>query len=139
VRILMVDDCCATRLIFSALLKEMGFDVVEAADGVEALECLSLAEPDLIITDVNMPRMDGLTFIEQARRTPNGSKARIFVMSSESGPASFQRAATCGVQAWLAKPMDLCQVAASLWAEAFKSHVTNDPGAPANMLLVKAA
>ena len=138
-RILMVDDCCAVRLAFSAVLEETGFEVVEAADGLEALECLSRTEPDLIITDVNMPRMDGLTFIEQARRTPNGLKARIFVMSSENQPSSFQRAAACGVQAWLAKPMDLCQVAVSLWAEAFESKLSNDLAAPTNMLLVEAA
>ena len=65
--ILTVDDSRTMRDMLRAALAGAGFDVVQAEDGVHGLEVLAGCDPDVIVTDVNMPRMDGLTFIEQLR------------------------------------------------------------------------
>jgi two-component system chemotaxis response regulator CheY len=70
------------------------------------------------MTDINMPGMDGLSFIELARRTSNGRGLPIFVLSSETCPAKLARAEALGIQAWMTKPMSAPVVIAHLLAAA---------------------
>jgi CheY-like chemotaxis protein len=66
-RILVVDDSASLRLVLAAVLHDAGYDVRQASDGVEALEEITTAPPDLVLSDIHMPRMDGLALLQQAR------------------------------------------------------------------------
>ena len=84
--ILTVDDSATMREMLYETLSRMGFRVVQAVDGVAALETLKQERPDLIITDVNMPRLDGLSFIEEARKDKAHRATPILVLTTETDP-----------------------------------------------------
>jgi two-component system chemotaxis response regulator CheY len=107
--VLAVDDSLAIRELINFVLGNAGFNVVLAEDGLEGLDRLERVKPDVIITDVNMPRLDGLSFIEkirdgQARGTP------ILVLTTESDPAMKQRAKAAGATGWIVKPFNPTQL-----------------------------
>jgi two-component system chemotaxis response regulator CheY len=107
--ILAVDDSLTIRELINFVLGNAGFNVVLAEDGVHGLEQLTRVTPDVIITDVNMPRLDGLSFIEQAR----ASLARaipILVLTTESDPAQKARAKAAGATGWIVKPFNPVQL-----------------------------
>lgn len=105
-RVLVVDDAALVRLYYRATLERCGFHVEEALNGVEALEKL-LAEPfDLMIVDVNMPQMDGFTFIEAVRRQPLPvASTPALVTSTEAAPQDFAAARKAGANFYLVKPI----------------------------------
>jgi two-component system chemotaxis response regulator CheY len=105
-RILVVDDASLVRLYYRDALAGAGYDVDEALNGLEALEKL-LAEPaDLLIVDVNMPRMDGFTFLKALRRQEGPVAAIPAVMiSTEAGPQDFAAARAAGANFYLVKPV----------------------------------
>jgi two-component system chemotaxis response regulator CheY len=106
-RILTVDDSRTMREMLKRALQDGGYTVVQAEDGVHGLEVLqSMEMPDVIITDVNMPRMDGLTFIEEVRSNPAFRGIPILVLSTESDLEKKARARKAGATGWIVKPFD---------------------------------
>lgn len=104
--ILTVDDSRTMRDMLRRALQEAGFEVVQAEDGVHGIEVLSGISPDVIITDVNMPRMDGLTFIEEVRKDGRHRGVPILVLSTESDAEKKARARAAGATGWIVKPFD---------------------------------
>jgi two-component system chemotaxis response regulator CheY len=116
--ILVIDDASLVRLYYRATLEAAGFKVAEAMNGIEALEKLLATPVDLLIVDVNMPQMDGFTFLETLRRkdAPIASIPAL-VTSTESRETDFEAARRAGANYYLVKPIDrekLVQFAAML-------------------------
>ncbi|MDD9726376.1 response regulator [Roseovarius sp. SK2] len=105
-RILAVDDSRTMRSMLQQALAGAGFEVELAEDGVDGLERLETADPDLIITDINMPRLDGFGFIDGVRKGDRVSTVPILVLTTESGDALKQRARDAGATGWIVKPFD---------------------------------
>jgi two-component system, chemotaxis family, chemotaxis protein CheY len=105
-RVLVIDDAGLVRLYYRGALEAAGFEVDEALNGLEALEKLSTAPADLLIVDVNMPQMDGLTFLRTLRRG-TGAMAAIpaLVASTEAAPQDFAAAFAAGANFYLVKPL----------------------------------
>ena len=111
--IMTVDDSPSMRMLLRAALTDLGYEVVEAEDGVHALETLEGFEPDLLITDINMPRMDGFGLIEEVR----GQGRRglpILVLTTESSDEKKQRARDAGATGWIVKPFHPEKLAAAI-------------------------
>ena len=83
---------------------------MRATDGVEALDQLRKHHPDMVITDLNMPNMDGLEFIEAARRDPAGTSLPILLLTTETAQALKDRAREVRATGWLTKPFDPDQI-----------------------------
>ncbi len=105
-KILTVDDSRTMRDMLRLALASAGFDVVQAVDGVDGLETLEREGPDLVITDINMPKMDGFGFIEGARKSERFRVVPILVLTTESDPEKKQRARSAGATGWIVKPFD---------------------------------
>ncbi len=103
-KVLTVDDALTMRKLVAFTLRGAGLEVVEAADGVDALAALQRQSFDLIITDVNMPRMDGITFTRQARATANGRSVPILILTTESEIAKKNEGRAAGATGWIVKP-----------------------------------
>jgi two-component system, chemotaxis family, chemotaxis protein CheY len=105
-RILVVDDAALVRLYYRQILEAAGYEVGEALNGIEALENLSPRPNSLLIVDVNMPQMDGLTFIKALRRRELPfSAVPILVTSTEAGPQDASAARDAGANFYLIKPV----------------------------------
>jgi CheY-like chemotaxis protein len=102
---LVVDDSTTVRKFVAASLNMKGFRVVTAADGVEALERMPAEKFDLIITDLNMPDMDGFEFIRTLRETPEYREIPIIVLSSMTDLKNKDYALELGALAFLEKPL----------------------------------
>lgn len=105
-RILAVDDSLTMREMLRQTLTEAGFDVLLAEDGLDALEKLAGADPDLILTDLNMPKMDGFGLIDAVRKGGVSSRVPILVLTTESATTLKDRARTAGATGWITKPFD---------------------------------
>ena len=103
--VLVVDDSTTVRKFVAASLNMKGFRVVTAADGVEALERMPAEKFDLIITDLNMPDMDGFEFIRTLRETPEYREIPIIVLSSMTDLKNKDYALELGALAFLEKPL----------------------------------
>lgn len=104
IRILAVDDSPTIRALVAKALRPAGFEVFLASDGVEGVDALEEANPELIITDINMPRMDGFGLIESVRASNTHSRVPILVLTTESGADLKARARTAGATGWIVKP-----------------------------------
>ena len=104
--ILTVDDSRTMRDMLRLVLLDANFTVVQAVDGVHGLEVLEQSEPDVIITDINMPNLDGFGFIEEVRRTARHCATPILVLSTEGDQEKKQRARSAGATGWIVKPFD---------------------------------
>ena len=102
--ILTVDDSSTMRQMITFTLKGASYDVVEAGDGVEALEVAVGKKLPLIITDVNMPRMDGLTLVARRRALPEFKFTPILVLTTESDASMKQKGKEAGATGWIVKP-----------------------------------
>lgn len=105
-RVLVVDDSPSIRRMIALTLKGAGYDVVEAGDGQDALERVGAGPFDAILTDQNMPRMDGLTFIQEFRKRPDGQVTPIVVLSTENEGGLKESAKAAGATGWMTKPFD---------------------------------
>ena len=106
--ILVVEDDAAIRGLVTEVLRDDGYDVSEAANGVEALRVLGSHKPDLIVLDLMMPVMDGWTFVEECRRHKCCNEVPIVVTSaSHDLPNTAERLRSYGVRTCLAKPFDV--------------------------------
>ena len=105
-RVLTVDDSKTMRQMLELALSKAGFDVVQAVDGVDGLESLELVTPDVIVTDINMPRLDGFCFIEGVRSSERHRAIPILVLTTESDNEKKERARRAGATGWIVKPFD---------------------------------
>jgi len=104
--VLTVDDSRTMRQMLQHALTQAGFNVIQAEDGVEGLEVLSRSNPDAIVTDINMPRMDGFGFIEGVRSQNDYRAIPILVLTTESDGEKKERARRAGATGWIVKPFD---------------------------------
>lgn len=105
-RVLVVDDANLVRLYYSKALQRAGYEVDEALNGLEALEKLLIGVADLLIVDVNMPKMDGITFLKTLRRQPLPLAATpAMVTSTEASPKDVEAARAAGANFYLVKPI----------------------------------
>jgi two-component system chemotaxis response regulator CheY len=104
--VLTVDDSRTMRDMLHLALSQAGYRVVQAVDGVNGLEVLEGETPDIIVTDINMPRMDGFTFIEGVRRNSLHRATPILVLTTESDAAKKARAREAGATGWIVKPFN---------------------------------
>lgn len=102
--ILVVDDEPSFCTVLSEILRSFGYNVQQAHDANHAIELLKFAPPDLILTDVMMPGMDGLTFIRQIRADPTRSWIPTIVISAKSQPEDIKASKAAGADACLVKP-----------------------------------
>ncbi|MBN9143191.1 two-component system chemotaxis response regulator CheY [Novosphingobium sp. SG751A] len=105
-RILTVDDSASMRALLNHALTSQGFDVAQAEDGEVALEWLALNEVDVVITDINMPRLDGFGLIEKLRQGNRHRDRPILVLTTESSEEKKARARAAGATGWIVKPFD---------------------------------
>ena len=104
--VLSVDDSSSIRQMVAFTLKGAGYEVIEASDGQEGLERAKMKTVDMVLTDQNMPRMDGLTLIRNLRAMPNYKTVPILMLTTESGDAMKQQGKAAGATGWLVKPFD---------------------------------
>jgi two-component system, chemotaxis family, chemotaxis protein CheY len=104
--ILVVDDTRSMRKMVAAVLEQAGYDVAEAGDGVDALDIAKGRRFDLVVTDHNMPRMDGVTLVRELRGIPDYDHVALIVLSTEVDPAVKQKGREAGATGWMAKPFD---------------------------------
>jgi two-component system chemotaxis response regulator CheY len=105
-KILTVDDSRTILKMLSVTLESAGFDTIQAEDGIYGLEALEQASPDIIVTDINMPRLDGFGFIERVRRDDKYRAIPILVLTTESDAQKKERARKAGATGWIVKPFE---------------------------------
>jgi len=110
--VLAVDDAMTMRKMVSFTLRSAGLEVIEATNGAEALQKLSGAQVDLIITDVNMPQMDGIEFTRQARALLRGRPVPILILTTESDQSKKELGRAAGATGWIVKPFQQEQLLA---------------------------
>ena len=105
-RILTVDDSASIRLTTRVTLSNAGYAVTEAVDGLDGLNKLKGGEYDLVVTDLNMPNMDGLTMIRELRTLPAHTGVPVIFLTTESDGEIKAQAKAAGATGWLTKPFD---------------------------------
>ena len=108
--VLTVDDSRTMRDMLASALIQSGYRVVQADDGVQAIGMLANETPDVIITDINMPRLDGFGFIEEVRSNPKYRAIPILVLTTENSPEMKERARKSGATGCLVKPFDTAKL-----------------------------
>ena len=111
-RIMTADDSPSMRQMVSFTLKEAGYDVVEAEDGQDALDKLKSNKADMLITDLNMPNMDGLQLIKELRSLPEYKFIPIIMLTTESDESKKKAGKDAGATGWLVKPFKPPQLTA---------------------------
>ena len=111
-RILAVDDSASMRQMVSFTLKTAGFDVTEAKDGSEALAIAKQQDFDAVISDVNMPIMDGITLIRELRTLPSYKFTPLLMLTTESGLEKKTEGKAAGATGWIVKPFNPDQLLA---------------------------
>jgi two-component system chemotaxis response regulator CheY len=104
--ILTVDDSASMRQMVSFTLKRAGYTVVEAADGVEALNYARTSTVDLVLTDVNMPNMDGISLVRKLRQLQSYKFVPMLMLTTESGQDKKSLGKAAGATGWLVKPFN---------------------------------
>jgi two-component system chemotaxis response regulator CheY len=102
--ILAVDDSASLRMAIRIALTGAGYTVTEAGDGVEGLTKATATKFDMIVTDLNMPNMDGLSMIRELRKQPAQAGVPIIFLTTESDPEMKNQAKAAGATGWLVKP-----------------------------------
>ena len=104
--VLTVDDSASIRQMVAFTLKTAGYEVIEAVDGQDGLAKAKSKNVDLVLTDQNMPKMDGLTLIKTLRGLPQYKSAPILMLTTESSDAMKAQGKAAGATGWLVKPFD---------------------------------
>lgn len=112
--ILAVDDSASMRDMVSYTLQSAGYDVVSACDGQEALDIARDRSFDLVLTDVHMPVMDGLTLVRELRLLPIAKYTPILVLTTETSPEKKREGKTAGATGWIVKPFNPEQLIATI-------------------------
>ena len=105
-KVLVVDDSTSMRQMVAFTLKQGGFEAIEATHGQDALDKLRTISVDLIITDLNMPVMDGITFIRNARLLPGVKNKPILMLTTEGLVSKKEEGKAAGATGWIVKPFD---------------------------------
>ena len=112
--ILIVDDSASLRQVVSIALKGAGYDTIEACDGKDALTKLNGGKIHLIISDVNMPNMDGISFLKEVKKHPSYKFTPVIMLTTESQEAKKAEAQAAGAKAWVVKPFQPQQMLAAV-------------------------
>ena len=104
--ILTVDDSPSVRQMVSFILDNAGYEVTQAGDGQLALQTLASAPFDLVITDINMPGLDGFGLTQEIRRLPQYGKTPVLVLSTERSEEMKRKGRASGATGWIEKPID---------------------------------
>ena len=112
--IMVVDDSASLRQVVSIALKGAGYDVIEACDGKDALTKLGGQKVHLIISDVNMPNMDGLSFVKAAKQMPEYKFTPVIMLTTEASEEKKQEGQAAGAKAWVVKPFQPAQMLAAV-------------------------
>ncbi len=104
--ILTVDDTASMRQMISFTLNSVGHDVIQASDGKEALELLQGKKVDLVIADVNMPNMDGISLVKSLRALADYKFTPILMLTTESQESKRQQGKVAGATGWIVKPFN---------------------------------
>jgi two-component system chemotaxis response regulator CheY len=102
--IMIVDDSSSVRSVVGMALKRAGYDVIEACDGKDALSKLLGQKINLVISDVNMPNMDGITFVKELKKLPNYKFTPVCMLTTEAEASKMQEGKAAGAKAWIVKP-----------------------------------
>lgn len=103
-KIMIVDDSASMRQLVSFSLKDAGYDVVAAADAEEALKLAAEGQVEMVVTDLNMPGMDGIELIKKLRAQPNYRFTPIVMLTTESQESKKQEGKKVGASGWIVKP-----------------------------------
>jgi two-component system chemotaxis response regulator CheY len=112
--ILVVDDAASVRQVVGIALKGAGYDVIEACDGKDGLSKLNGQKIHLIISDVNMPNMDGITFVKELKQLPAYKFTPVIMLTTESQESKKQEGQSAGAKAWVVKPFQPAQMLAAV-------------------------
>lgn len=112
--VLAIDDSKIVRSLLTVTLEENGFAVKTAEDGLDGLEKFAADPPDVVITDINMPRLDGFGVIERIRGGTQARTVPIMVLSTESAAVLKARARAAGATGWIVKPFDEASLVSAL-------------------------
>jgi two-component system chemotaxis response regulator CheY len=102
--IMVVDDSASLRQVVGIALRGAGYEVLEASDGKDALAKLTGQKVNLIISDVNMPNMDGITLVKEVKQLPQYKFTPIMMLTTESQDSKKQEGRAAGAKAWVVKP-----------------------------------
>jgi two-component system, chemotaxis family, chemotaxis protein CheY len=108
--IMIVDDSASLRQVVGITLKGAGYEVLEAQDGKDALSKLAGQKIHLIISDVNMPNMDGITFVRHAKAMPAYKFTPVIMLTTECQEQKMQEGKAAGARAWMVKPFQPAQM-----------------------------
>lgn len=112
--VMTVDDSASMRQMVKATLLSAGYRVVEASDGQEALDYAREHAVDLVITDVNMPRMDGITLVSELRALPSYRLTPLLLLTTESSQEKKMEGKRAGATGWIVKPFNPDQLLATM-------------------------
>ncbi|WP_420238127.1 response regulator [Telmatobacter bradus] len=105
-KVLVVDDSASMRQMVNFTLRQGGYEVIEAIHGQDALDKLNGTTVDLIITDLNMPVMDGIIFIQNLRKNPSTRNKPILMLTTEGLASKKEQGKAAGATGWIVKPFD---------------------------------
>ena len=110
-KVLVVDDSKSVRAVIGTTLQVAGYEVFQASDGQEGLDMLKNEEQiDLIITDLNMPNMDGITFIQEIKKLPDFESTPICMLTTETEQSKLEEGTSVTTDAWITKPVQPAHV-----------------------------
>ena len=112
--VLVVDDSASLRQVVHLTLQSAGYDVIEACDGRDALTKLDGKKVHLIISDVNMPNMDGISLLKEVKKHPSYKFTPIIMLTTEAGENKKQEGQAAGAKAWVVKPFQPQQMLAAV-------------------------
>ena len=112
--IMVVDDSASVRQVVGLALKGAGYNVIEGSDGKDALSKLTGQKVHLIISDVNMPVMDGITFVTEVKKLPAYKFTPVIMLTTESQETKKMQGQAAGAKAWVVKPFQPAQMLAAV-------------------------
>jgi two-component system chemotaxis response regulator CheY len=112
--IMVVDDSVSLRQVVGIALRGAGYDVIEGCDGRDALSKLTGQKVHLVISDVNMPNMDGITFVKNLKMLPAYRFTPVIMLTTESQDGKKQEGQAAGAKAWVVKPFQPSQMLAAV-------------------------
>ncbi len=108
--VLIADDSASIRQVVGMTLKNAGYEVIEAEDGKDALSKLDGQKVHLVISDVNMPNMDGISFVKELKAQPANKFTPVIMLTTEAGEDKKQAGQMAGAKAWMVKPFQPAQM-----------------------------
>jgi len=113
-KILVVDDCATTRKLLTLYLKSKGYEVVTAENGLDGLEKVGKENVNLVLSDLNMPYMDGLEFVKSLRANPDTAELPLVMVTTEADPEEKEKAMKAGANGYMIKPVTAEMVAENI-------------------------